>query len=91
MHPRSFQVRHSLQDSGIWPEPSSSMYIDDDNCSHAGFHSFLCLTPVGWIFAIGFTYSGFAVLVGSILWSTNLFGKLHRAWSGALDCGCDEV
>lgn len=85
------QVRHCLQDSGIWPEPGSSMYIDDDSCDIHGFHSFFCLTPIGWLFAIFFTYTGFGLMISSILWSTNLFGKLHRAWSGQLDCGCDEV
>ena len=85
------QVRHSLQDAGIWPEPGSSMYIDDDSCDIHGLHSFFCLTPVGWLFAIFFTYTGFGLMVSSILWSTNLIGKLHRAWSGAVDCGCDEV
>jgi hypothetical protein len=85
------QVRHCLQDSGIWPEPGSSMYIDDDSCDIHGFHSFFCLTPIGWLFAIFFTYTGFGLMISSILWSTNLFGKLHRAWSGQIDCGCDEV
>ncbi|GAX80203.1 hypothetical protein CEUSTIGMA_g7641.t1 [Chlamydomonas eustigma] len=82
------QVRHCLQDSGIWPEPGSSMYIDD--CDIHGLHSFFCLTPIGWIFSIFFTYSGFSLMMVSILWSTNLIGKLSRAWNGEQDCGCDE-
>jgi len=81
------QVRHCLQDSGVWPEPGSSMFRDDcDDTS--GLHGFTCLTPVGWIFAIGCTYSGFGLMMASVVWSTKLFTKLNRAWKGD-DCGCD--
>lgn len=51
------QVRHALQDSGVWPEPGSSMFRDDCDDT-TGLHGFTCLTTVGWIFSIGCTYTG---------------------------------
>mmetsp|Transcript_32028 Transcript_32028/g.65974 ORF Transcript_32028/g.65974 Transcript_32028/m.65974 type:complete len:221 (-) Transcript_32028:626-1288(-) len=81
------QVRHCLQDSGIWPEPGSSMFRDDCDKT-TGLSGFWCLTPVGWLFAICFTYSGFGLMMASVIWSTKIFTKLQRAWNGD-DCGCE--
>ncbi|KAJ9517555.1 hypothetical protein QJQ45_024960 [Haematococcus lacustris] len=48
-------VRHCLQDAGLWTGPSSSMYRDD--CDEvSGIHGLACLTLVGWLFSILFTY-----------------------------------
>ncbi|KAG1654848.1 hypothetical protein FOA52_007599 [Chlamydomonas sp. UWO 241] len=78
------QVRHSLQDSGIWPEPGSSMYRDDCDPTWSNW----CLTPVGWLFAVAFTYTGFGLMMGSVVWSTKILTKLKLARAGE-DCGCD--
>lgn len=83
------QVRHCLQDSGVWPQPGSSMFIDSDDCQDvSGFKGMWCLTAVGWWFSIVFTYSGFSLLIVSVVWSTKLVSKIRRAWVGD-DCGCD--
>mmetsp|Transcript_30509 Transcript_30509/g.67644 ORF Transcript_30509/g.67644 Transcript_30509/m.67644 type:complete len:152 (+) Transcript_30509:433-888(+) len=75
-------TRHCLQDSGIWPAPGSSMYIDSDDCDDvSGLKGLRCLTLVGWLFSIIFTYSGFALMVIAVLWSANLPAKISRAWS----------
>uniref|UniRef100_A0A7S0RWP3 Uncharacterized protein n=1 Tax=Chlamydomonas leiostraca TaxID=1034604 RepID=A0A7S0RWP3_9CHLO len=73
-------MRHCLQDAGIWPAPGSSMYRDD--CDEvAGLKGLRCLTLVGWIFSILCTYSGFIMMVTAVVWSANLHGKIHAAWS----------
>lgn len=55
-------------------------------------HTFIehlgCLTPIGLLFSIAFTYTGFACMTASILWSTNLLSKIHRAWCVAEGSGC---
>eukprot|EP00899_Mesostigma_viride_P024730 jgi/Mesvir1/5441/Mv15500-RA.1 len=40
----------------------------------------LCLTPIGWLFTIVCTYSGFACLMAGIFWSLGLFHKLRSQW-----------
>eukprot|EP00884_Botryococcus_braunii_P007624 jgi/Botrbrau1/16863/Bobra.150_2s0082.1 len=72
------QVRHLLQDANIWPSPSSDMYRDDCDVHH--LDGIFCLSLVGWLFTIVFTYSGFACLVGGVVWAANLHFKLHKAW-----------
>ena len=78
------QVRHALQDANIWPQPSSSMYQDD--CDTSAFN--WCLTTVGWIFTIFATYTGFSLMVISVLWQTRFITKLKRAYYGE-DCNCE--
>lgn len=41
-----------------------------------GLKGFLCLTPVGWLFTVVFTYTGFFMLIAGVLWSANL----GQAW-----------
>ena len=78
------QIRHVLQDTDIWPSPGSNMYLD--NCHTTAFS--WCLTAVGWVLAIGCTYSGFTLMVLAVVWQTNLVTKVKRAWYGE-DCGCE--
>jgi hypothetical protein len=40
----------------------------------------LCLTTVGYLFTILFTYSGFACLIGGTLWAADVVPKIRRAW-----------
>ncbi|GFR45242.1 hypothetical protein Agub_g6346 [Astrephomene gubernaculifera] len=72
-------VRHCLQDAGIWDGPSSRMYRP--GCAPVtGLHGFACLSVTGWLFSIAATYSGFALMVTAVLWSSNLVPKLRAAW-----------
>lgn len=66
------QVRHVLQDQGVWPAPGSSQYRSD--CHDEDFH---CLSVVGWLFTVVFTYSGFILLMIGSLWNANIMDKLE--------------
>mmetsp|Transcript_1565 Transcript_1565/g.2246 ORF Transcript_1565/g.2246 Transcript_1565/m.2246 type:complete len:174 (-) Transcript_1565:778-1299(-) len=72
-------TRHTLQDSGIWDGPSSHMYRP--NCSPVqGLHGILCLSVTGWLFTIVFTYSGFILLIVSVVKATNIHKVAAAAW-----------
>lgn len=73
-------MRHCLQDADIWPAPGSAMYRDDCD-SVRGISGLMCLTAVGWIFSIICTYSGFILMITSVIWSANLGEKLRHVWS----------
>lgn len=43
-----------------------------------------CLTEVGWIFTILFTYSGFLLLMWGVLWNANIcqiIGRIRAKWT----------
>lgn len=67
-------VRHVLQDVNIWKEgpwPGSSQYragCENENIT--------CLSAVGVVFTIVFTYSGFLLLFAGTMWNANLLAKL---------------
>jgi len=65
------QTRHILQDIDWWPAPGSSEY-------RQGCHdeTFYCLSAVGWLFTVVFTYLGFAMLFVGTLWNGNICQKL---------------
>lgn len=67
-------TRHILMDTDMIDLP---MYKDDCEPLY-GFH---CLTPIGWVVTIGFTYSGFILLIISTLWSSNIYNKISLAWN----------
>jgi hypothetical protein len=46
-------------------------------CHAQGLGGFRCLTAVGWIFTVIFTYSGFILLITAVFWSANI-GKVLR-------------
>jgi hypothetical protein len=52
---------------------SSSQYRED---CEAGIESFVCLSVVGWLFTVIFTYLGFALLFTSTFWNARLLTKL---------------
>lgn len=68
-----------LQDAGVWTGDSSHMYRDDCD-SVRGLRGLLCLTLTGWLFTIVFTYAGFASLMASVVWGSNLPSTLRAAW-----------
>eukprot|EP01023_Acetabularia_acetabulum_P010735 TRINITY_DN14892_c0_g1_i1.p4 TRINITY_DN14892_c0_g1~~TRINITY_DN14892_c0_g1_i1.p4 ORF type:complete len:136 (-),score=18.91 TRINITY_DN14892_c0_g1_i1:593-1000(-) len=69
-------TRHVMLDHG-WCGAACAMYRDD-NCPYADIR---CLSLVGWLVTIVFTYSGFACLIIGTLWSANMVGKIKVAWS----------
>lgn len=73
-------TRHVLQDSGIWPSPSSDMYRPHCNHSVKRFGGIYCLTLVGWLFTIVFTYLGFACMILGVFWAADLGRKVRIAW-----------
>jgi hypothetical protein len=69
-------LRHILQDRNIWkagPWPGSSEYRT--NCEH---ENITCLSPIGWIFTIACTYSGFILLFVGTMWNANIMTKLKQ-------------
>eukprot|EP00727_Mastigamoeba_balamuthi_P012128 m51a1_g7538 hypothetical protein (147) ;mRNA; r:60466-61138 len=66
-------LRHVLQDAKIWT--NSSMYRP--GCEPA---TIKCLSVLGVFFTIIFTYSGYAMLLVSVLWGTDLHKKVAAAW-----------
>jgi len=67
-------LRHVLQDVNIWKEgpfPGSAQYragCEQENIT--------CLSPIGVVFTIIFTYSGFILLFAGTMWNANLLAKL---------------
>jgi len=67
-------LRHVLQDTGVWKEgpwPGSAQYRS--GCEQ---ENITCLSPVGVVFTIIFTYSGFILLFAGTMWNANLLAKL---------------
>jgi len=55
-------------------------YADSGECSKIA-ETFACLSPVGWVFTVGFTYAGFALFLSATLWNANLIAKLDAVSS----------
>lgn len=67
-------VRHALQDSGLWlADEGSAEYRD--NCQAEDWS---CLSTVGWLFTIVFTYVGFAVLFVATMWNAHIIQQLKK-------------
>jgi len=69
-------TRHVLQDLKVWKEgpwPGSSQYRSD--CPHENVS---CLSPVGVVFTIIFTYTGFILLFIGTMWNANIVSKLKQ-------------
>lgn len=56
----------------------SSQYKFDpaENCLHSNNERVACLTPVGIVFTLLFTYTGFVLLATATLWNANITEKL---------------
>mmetsp|Transcript_63251 Transcript_63251/g.149902 ORF Transcript_63251/g.149902 Transcript_63251/m.149902 type:complete len:117 (+) Transcript_63251:333-683(+) len=65
--------RHLLQDQKIWPSPSSSQYRH--GCETENIK---CLSAIGAMFTIVFTYSGFILLAIATMWNANLIDKIKK-------------
>jgi len=71
-------TRHVLEDTKVWPSKmgngwGSAQYIHSDSCTSEVFR---CLTKVGWLFTVVFTYAGFALLIFGTFWNSNIVAKL---------------
>jgi len=69
-------TRHILQDLDLWeagPFPGSSEYRSDCDAENVS-----CLSPIGALFTIVFTYSGFILLFTGTMWNANLWSKLKQ-------------
>lgn len=69
-------LRHVLQDTHVWepgPWPGSSQYRQ--NCAH---EDIACLSTVGVLFTVVFTYTGFIMLAAGTLWNANIIDKLKE-------------
>jgi hypothetical protein len=70
-------TRHVLQDTKVWPESGwpggrgSAQYRADCHVENIS-----CLSGVGYLFTIAFTYSGFILLAIGTLWNANIMSKL---------------
>eukprot|EP00798_Chlamydomonas_sp_ICE-L_P006957 gene6957-2228_t len=77
------QMRHVLQDAGLWPAPSSSMFRDD--CDDVtGLKAFTCLTLVGWLFTVICTYTGFICMLTGVFMSADLANKKRNDACGQI-------
>jgi len=65
-------TRHVLQDTNMWPEPGSAQYRH--GCHLETFH---CLSTVGILFTVVFTYLGFVILAIGTMWNAHLLEKLR--------------
>jgi len=70
-------IRHVLQDTDVWPAPGSNEYRPE--CAQTtSQENIKCLSLVGWIFTIFFTWSGFVLLFIGTMWNANLISKLKQ-------------
>lgn len=67
-------TRHVLQDAGIWGE-SSYMYRSGCNSD-----TLKCLSVIGVFFTVIFTYTGYGLLMFSVIWGTEVHVKIYNAW-----------
>lgn len=72
-------TRHVLQDADIWVN-GSSMFVPDCPYSERGLGGFRCLSAIGWLFTIFFTYTGFALLIAGTFWGADLHKKIPAGW-----------
>ena len=56
-------VRLRLADAGFWPSPGSDMYRPGCDRSVSNLGGITCLTPIGVLFSLVFTYTGFICLI----------------------------
>jgi hypothetical protein len=69
-------LRHVLMDAGII---NMSMYKED--CSPTTIiKGFECLSLVGWVVTVIFTWCGFGCLIVSVVWSSGVVRKTRSAW-----------
>lgn len=58
----------------------SSQYVfnPDRNCLHSNNERIACLSTIGFVFTILFTYSGFILLAVATMWNANITEKIRK-------------
>jgi len=58
----------------------SSQYVfnPDRNCLHSNNERIACLSTIGFVFTIVFTYSGFVLLAVATMWNANITEKIRK-------------
>jgi len=58
----------------------SSQYVfnPDRNCLHSNNERIACLSTIGFVFTILFTYSGFVLLAVATMWNANITEKIRK-------------
>jgi len=69
-------TRHVLEDLNWWPERARNGWGSGEYREDCPTEQMSCLSTVGILFTIVFTYSGFALLVIGTLWNANIMDKL---------------
>jgi len=85
-------TRHVLQDQDVWPAgpwPGSSQYRP--GCETEDME---CLSVVGWLFTVVFTYSGFAILFVATMWNAKICDKIkdfRKKWNELRTSGAQST
>jgi len=69
-------TRHILEDYEVWPERMSNGWGSGEYQENCATEDMDCLSTVGILFTIVFTYSGFLFLAIATLWNANICDKL---------------
>lgn len=63
-------LRHVLNDNKVTDMPEYRPNCPTEN--------FACLSTIGWIFTVGFTYSGITLLIIGTMWNADIVGKCEE-------------
>jgi len=68
-------TRHVLEDTNVWPSVDGNWGAAEyrSDCTQETMH---CLTTVGVLFTIVFTYSGFFLMAVGTMWNANICDKI---------------
>jgi hypothetical protein len=69
-------TRHVMEDLEIWPERAANGWGSGEYREGCPTEHMACLSTVGILFTIIFTYSGFTLLMIGTLWNANIWDKL---------------
>jgi len=69
-------TRHVLEDLTWWPERMANGWGSGEYQVNCPNEDMACLTTVGWLFTVIFTYSGFTILAIATLWNANICDRL---------------
>jgi hypothetical protein len=69
-------TRHVLEDLNWWPSKMSDGWGSQEYSTGCSSETPRCLTTVGIVFTLVFTYLGFTLLAIATLWNANIVDKL---------------
>jgi len=69
-------TRHVVEDLGWWSPYQDNGWGAEEYREGCPTEDMGCLSPVGWLFTIVATYTGFTLLVIGTLWNANICDKL---------------